>query len=154
LSTSVDDDFWSRWRGRFVGNHHKYITPENELVRQVSEKAKDENILDEPHVQAWKYVAETVRYRLSKEWKTPQETIVERTGDCEDVDFLVASMLPHFGINKFKLKIGYLNKSSGSREAHTWLVVGGEVVDPTAMPEQIVEHGYEPIKEITINARR
>lgn len=146
---AIEDSFWEEWTGRIKRQSGKFITPANPLVREHSRKIDTGTgeRRDERAVRVWEHVASTIEYKLSKEWKTPGQTLKEGVGDCEDVTFLVASMLPNVGVDESVIKLGEIDKG-GEVEAHTWNVVGGKIIDATAMPGE--NRGIEYIEKGSI----
>lgn len=148
-----DEEFWSDWVDKFKTQADSLITPNNSYVQNHASKVSITPAMDSPQkvTQIWHYIAEEIRYKLSKEWKTPEETLTSRIGDCEDVDFLFISMLPHHGITTCNLQIGYLTYPDKSREAHTWVKHNGRIIDPTAFPQELDGNRYKPQRSIQIN---
>lgn len=134
LRVAADEIFWDRWSDKFTYNANDYISPNNKAVDDAVEDAgvcdscpKDKKVDD-----VWEYVNETIRYKLTKEWKVPEQTLNEGGGDCEDMSFLASSMLLNIGIDGFDFVIGDLIGVGDGVEKHTWLEVDGRIVDPTA----------------------
>jgi hypothetical protein len=49
----------------------------------------------------WAYTSETIRYKSARgrdAWQFPDETLALKTGDCEDVAFVIASLMLASGI--------------------------------------------------------
>jgi len=89
----IDDlILWPYWTERFEDESGKFITPNNSLVQSaVSESGARSETTPAPKAMAcWLWVNDNVQYDLSKRWKTPEQTITEGLGDCEDVTFLLA----------------------------------------------------------------
>ena len=149
----VDEEFWSDWENEFKRRADELITPDAKPVKQAADKITVTPRLSRSGrvTKVWEYIAENVAYVLSEEWKTASETLTERSGDCEDVDFLFMSLAPHVGINRFQLRIGYLNYPDRTREAHTWLQVGDMIIDPTAYPSEISGKRYETKRKINVH---
>lgn len=149
----VSEEFWADWEERFKNEAKQLITPDATAVRESASKiTTTPSLSTQQRVdRVWRYIAENVSYKLSAEWKTPSETLAERIGDCEDVDFLFMSLAPHHGINRMELHIGYLSYPDKTREAHTWVVVGGEVIDPTAYPAEISGKRYETKRKMEVH---
>lgn len=137
---------WSYWTDRFTSNSDKYITPENVMVRDEADMVgtPPSNERMEIVEDVWEHIYSEIRYSLSKEWKEPAETLKEGVGDCEDVDFLLVSMLPNVGVNEgIEIVIGDLIRNTGRTSAHTWVEVDGKIVDPTAHPSVIGSLDYD-----------
>ena len=94
-------------------------------------------------MRCWRWVIQNTQYKISKEWKEPEETISTGVGDCEDVTFLIASMLASLGVNRTKVVAGYLIKPNSEPEPHTWNEVDGMVVDATGSPEEVIHLKYD-----------
>lgn len=145
-----DGEFWDWWSGRFVSNQDRFITPMDSSVdKQVSKvqsvgKSDMELIND-----TWDHVRRLTIYKLSKEWKTPAETISEGVGDCEDFSFLVTSMLSALGM-KSKLQVGWLERNNGRRGEHVWAESNGRVIDATGTQESIEGMKYTPTRTFVI----
>lgn len=143
--------FWDEWKSRFRDERFRYITPDNPEVERAARRAKVSGGTDkEQALSAWQYVYKRTAYKLSKEWKTPAQTLRERVGDCEDVTFLIASMLANMGVSDIKVVIGELIFPSGKVELHTWVEVNGMAVDATGSPDIAGKVTYEPVKKYRI----
>jgi len=139
--------FWKGWKDRFEDSNHRFVTPDNPLIVEVSAEAHNGTSSDEEAaLQAWEYIYDNVEYVLSKEWKEPAQTLRDGTGDCEDVTFLTASMLPNMGVESFKVVIGEMVFPSGAKELHTWVEVGDLAVDPTGSPTEDPSVQYRPVQ--------
>lgn len=150
-----DDEFWQNWADRFHREADSLITPDHQLVRHHAS-----NIIVTPGmskeqraIQVWKYIAENIAYQLSEEWKPASKTIKDRRGDCEDVDFLFMSLAPHVQLSSFKMQIGNLTYPDKSSEAHTWIRIGDNIIDPTAYPQEIAGKRYKPKQSMQVNVR-
>lgn len=144
--------FWDEWEDRFESNSQTYITPMNEaVVSEANNIPVEENQTETQKAkEVWLHVYRTTKYSLSDVWKTPEETLEDGIGDCEDVDFLMLSILPHKGIDEAFLVIGDLVRSSGRRAAHTWVEVNGTVMDPTGRPEDVRRVSYDERRRFRI----
>lgn len=145
--------FWEGWKDRFEGNKERFVTPNHPTVVEAARLAQD-GATEEEEIgyNAWEYIYDNVEYKLSKEWKEPAQTLREGIGDCEDVTFLAASMLPNMGVDSFKVVIGDLVFPSGVIELHTWVEVGDMVIDPTGSPRRNPTIEYKPVQVYRINA--
>jgi hypothetical protein len=92
-----------------------------------------------------------VRYKLSKQWKKPSRTLAEGVGDCEDLDFLVLSLFPHYGITDGELVIGVLKTQTERPGLHTWVELDGRVIDPTGLPNDVKQITYDPYRRFRLN---
>jgi len=149
----IDDlILWPYWTERFEDESGKFITPNNSLVQSaVSESGARSETTPAPKAMAcWLWVNDNVQYDLSKRWKTPEQTITEGLGDCEDVTFLLASMFAHAGINKSQVVIGYLDKPQSPPLAHTWNRVNDTLIDGTGSPETVANLTYQEELHYTI----
>lgn len=146
--------FWIEWEDKFESDSNTYITPLDPEVIEAASVARPEMEADDERVakEAWRYVYENVDYVLSEEWKTPSQTLREGAGDCEDVTFLIASMLPNMGIPKSEIVLGDLVFPDGSEELHTWNRVGDTVVDATGSIQSSELATYKPRTTYTIVA--
>jgi len=146
--------FWEGWKDRFEGSKDRYITPDNPTVVRAAEAAdKGATSPEEIALNVWQYIYDNTKYKLSKEWKEPAQTLRDGIGDCEDVTFLAASMLPNMGVRNFKVVIGELIFPSGAKELHTWVEVGDMVIDPTGSPGTSPQIEYRPVQTYRINAQ-
>ena len=145
--------FWKTWKDRFEDERSLFITPNNPSVSQAADRASRRGLSrKETAMDVWEYIYDNVDYILSKRWKTPAETLRERTGDCEDVTFLAASMLVSLGIDDFTIEIGELIYPDGRVELHTWVEVDDLVVDPTGSPRKNPVLKYRSVQSYRINA--
>jgi len=151
MKVAIDEYFWDKWEDKFMGNFNDYITPSEPAVKAAIRNAgvcskcdREQKVTD-----VWEYVYESVDYELTKEWKTPKETLDSGTGDCEDVCFLAASMLIQSEVSGFDFVIGEMN-GTGDKEKHTWLDVDGRIVDPTNGVGENENMEYTPEKRFTI----
>lgn len=144
--------FWSGWIERFESNSDKYITPNHPLVLDEVDKVGDIVGGDEEKaLELWIHILENIQYRLSKKWKTPAETLTSGIGDCEDMDFLLLSMFPHYGITDGELVIGSLETWNGRKGLHTWVEIDGGVVDPTGDPVEVDAVNYSAVKRFSMD---
>lgn len=79
----------------------KRIVAENYLaVAELAEYLRDNND-EETFRNIWNYVKEKIRYqndvRGKEQLRTPQRTISDKTGDCDDMSILISSMLINLG---------------------------------------------------------
>ena len=72
------------------------------------------------------YISDMDVYRTFDVWQTPEETIARRTGDCEDLAILLASMI----IEKTGLPAQIVT-GDGKSEAHAWVYFKNKYYDPT-----------------------
>ena len=77
----------------------------------------------------WHFVVENIAYQAEEDrqdfWQLPSETLVLRTGDCEDKAFLCASLLLAAGIsaNRVRVVLGALARREDDQlryEGHSW----------------------------------
>jgi len=135
------------WTGRFEDRAGDYVTPFNQTVQN----AVDSIDICEPcgreknAMKLWNFVFNNVEYELSKTWFTPEETIKNGKGDCEDVTFLMGSMMLAAGIKEPEIVVGYLHHKDGRKEEHTWNRVGDMVIDATGTPSVVRELRYEEV---------
>jgi len=153
LSGISESYFWDNWESKMMVNYRKYIAPDSQAV---TELANSLNILEnQTHagiagdISDW--IANNYDYKLEKRWRRPEETIQDQMGDCEDYTFLLASLLPHFGVDEFTIVAGEAITGSKS-ELHVWLEIDGDVTDPTAdaLQAQSVSYMDELRFDITI----
>ena len=147
--------FWESWMDRFESNQVEYITPDDEYVVAFSE---DIDIPDcdcdkKKAKSIWLKITDGIDYRLSKEWKTPRQTLTDMMGDCEDYVFLFLSVAPNVGLTDVEMAIGYLRKGgkTGAGGPHVWVEVDGMVVDPTGYPTDVEDMEYKPVQKYEID---
>lgn len=147
--------FWDGWIERFNSEKDSLITPSNPVVLSEVERIGTIEGSDEEVVNAlWNHITTTIQYRLSKKWKTPEETLRSGIGDCEDMDFLLLSLLPNYGIYDAKLVIGLITTQRDRNGLHVWVEHNGRVIDPTGQPEDVEGVRYEPTHKFTIRYDR
>lgn len=144
LDELVEEKFFDGWKGRFESNWQKYITPEDKRVKKWANEVETRAFGDKGKAkEAHKYVYRNTEYKLSKKWKTPRQTIRSGIGDCEDLTFLVGSMLPGAGVESHELHLGKIRFPSGESDYHTWSQVGDVVVDATGSRESTKRIEYK-----------
>lgn len=89
------------------------------------------------------WVLRNVRYvarRGIDPWQFPDETLTVRTGDCEDIAFLVASLLLASGVSGYHVRValGYVEDGRGTRHDHAWVLYKSEagtwrLIEPLAV---------------------
>jgi hypothetical protein len=92
-------------------------------------------------------------------WQFPEETVLLKSGDCEDLAFLLASMIAECGISQFCLRValGKVTQYTGDQKRewdHAWVVYqneggGWEIVEPL-IHTSVTSEKYEG--ESTINS--
>lgn len=76
------------------------------------------------------YVSHSLRYRTRKQhdpWRFPEETLMVKEGDCEDIAFLLASLLYSAGISPYNIRValGKVFTSVDGKEDnfdHAWVM--------------------------------
>lgn len=76
------------------------------------------------------FVAHSIRYRTRKHndpWRFPEETLMIKEGDCEDIAFLLASLLFSAGISPYNIRValGQVKTTIGDKEDifdHAWVM--------------------------------
>lgn len=154
LTSLREKRFWLEWEDRFTDDIRRYITPNNPKVNKYADTLQIDEEVSPYQVarQLWAVVDSTYQYKLSKEWKTPSQTIREGIGDCEDYVFLIGSLLPHFGVNGFEVVIGEVSAGEDSQK-HTWMRVSGKVVDPTTTPGTEGQLDYTEQQSFQVNLK-
>jgi hypothetical protein len=78
---------------RIVAENYLAVAELAEYLRDTTEEETFRNI--------WNYVKEKIRYqndeRGKEQLRTPQRTIADKTGDCDDMSILISSMLTNLG---------------------------------------------------------
>lgn len=152
LGDLQEERFWLEWKDKFTDRYNMYINPDNQTVvnyarsLSVPQEGTDYEIAKA----IWRHIDSEYEYDLTKKWKQPQEAIRKGSGDCEDYVFLLGSLLPNFGVNEFEVVIGEVRVADKS-EYHTWMRVSGEIVDPTANPDEM--EGLEYVEEESFDVK-
>lgn len=109
--------------------------PNNKLSQALSEikdlpKTKEAGSFDRRAMLIWDFVARKVKYVYDKEahgmpdfWMMPEETLSIKKADCEDVTFLLCSLLLASGISPFCVRavLGLVYDAGGSLlGGHAW----------------------------------
>lgn len=154
LEGLIESRFYQGWEERFEDETETFITPTNSKVVEISETALMSGFEGQMTSarDAWQWVYTNIDYKLSKEWKTPEQTIREGIGDCEDVTFLIASMLPNMGVDESVVVLGELMFPDGRGQFHTWNEVGDMVIDGTGSMDKVKTLNYVPHKRYKIVA--
>lgn len=151
--SSLFGRFWSDWVERFENERDVIITPDNPAVLRYAKKIgasrMGKNFSNVEKI--WQRVYDDVEYKLTWEWSTPENTLFVGFGDCEDLSFLISSLLPHIGYDEFKFEIGYLKGMGVDNEEHVWLKVDGEIVDATGQPGNPDNYEYNPVNTWTVS---
>ena len=89
------------------------------------------------------WVLRTIRYAAKDgrdPWQFPDETLTLRRGDCEDIAFLVASLLLVSGVSGYHVRValGKVVDAAGNRHDHAWVLYKSEsgtwrLVEPLAV---------------------
>jgi hypothetical protein len=90
---------------------------------------------DPQEIQQWvyrniTYVSDTIHGRRD-EWQTPEQTLVWRTGDCDDKAILALEIAHRSGFET-SLMLGYDHKAYSGTTGHAWVKIDGTEHDPTA----------------------
>lgn len=124
-------DYWNnKWkkskiRYRAQGNYYRdirnLICDRSWLLEEDVSKVKKSNN-DATALSALDYVHKQIQYKYdidahnkSEYWQHPEETIQRKTGDCDDVALLVASLIRMCGIPAFRVKVcaGWVKTNKG-----------------------------------------
>jgi hypothetical protein len=78
-----------------------------------------------------RWVGEQIKYRGKQgadPWQFPEETLTLRSGDCEDLAFLIASLLLGSGISGYHVRVALGEVRVGERRRfdHAWVVYKNE----------------------------
>jgi hypothetical protein len=140
--------FWRNWIQNFEGRVEQYVTPYNKEVQRAINESDPCDSCGRKAVgmRFWEYVFNNVDYKLSEEWFTPEQTLRRGEGDCEDVTFLVGSMLLGYGMGDVDIAVGDLIHSDEREEEHTWVELDGMVIDATGTPEVVKDLTYKEVK--------
>jgi hypothetical protein len=113
------------------------------------------------------YVGATIRYVPGDgrdPWQFPEETLALRSGDCEDIAFLLASLLLAAGISGYNVRVAlgklHMRDRQGRKSSydHSWVMYKSEagqwlLLEPLQLdshrpkataPRQVLEAEYEP----------
>lgn len=117
----------------------KRITPDDEVVKDFVRgiPITRGDSVDTVAMRAWSHIREAVEYHSTSVIQSPRKTLVDGSGDCKDMTFLMASILPNLGIHRSQIDVGYLYSPSGDIEKHVWNVVRGTIIDCTAEKEDV-----------------
>lgn len=150
----AEESFWIEWEDKFEDDSDSYITPQNPMVVEASNRATTGRTGDSRSIakMAWQYVYDNTEYKLSEKWKRPEATLLDKEGDCEDFAFLIASMLPNMGVEESKLVIGDMVYPDGTEQLHVWNVIDGFAVDATGSMDSARRVEYKPRSKYTIVA--
>lgn len=148
------DDFWRGWVDRFTAESDQYITPRNRRVKSLASRVSytDSDDSYTKAKSAWLHVYNNMDYELSKRWYTPEEVIKNKSGDCEDFVFLLASVFPNLGITESEVVAGILEYPDGRRAEHVWNRIDGRIVDATGRPSVVANLKYHEIQSWTVIA--
>lgn len=154
MMEETEDPFWGWWINRFEDEYDKYITPDERMVKRFARKIATVGGDDyDRAVRASQYIENKIDYELSKEWKVPRKTINQGRGDCEDVTFLLASVLPNLRVEESEVVVGDLVFPDGEVEEHTWNRVDGKVLDATGPMEVYPRLKYRELNSWTVIQR-
>ncbi len=92
------------------------------------------------------WVLRNVRYESKRgvdPWQFPDETLTLRSGDCEDIAFLVASLLLASGVSGYHVRValGHVEDGSGKRHDHAWVLYKSEAGRWRLIEPLAVRHG-------------
>lgn len=154
MERNQNSEFWDSWGDRFTRESDEYITPYHPaVIEAVGNVEFSDCCMDWIRtVDMWEWVKGNINYKLSREWKEPAQTLSEGVGDCEDLDFLLASMMLNDGVQDFELVIGYIIHKDGREEEHTWLRMNDMVIEPTTLPERMNGLKYKEVKSFLIRS--
>ncbi len=111
-------------------------------------QARSRGSFDSRAIHVAHYVGRKLRYRRKPRtfdnWLFPEETLAVRSGDCEDLTFVLAALLEAFGISPYNIRVafGSVLDHSGSlgrnRFDHAWVMYKAEsgawqVLEPLAI---------------------
>ena len=145
--------FWIEWERKFLGSSgNPWIVPGNPSVKNAAKRAVKPSSVTESEMvdDVWRWVDKNIKYKLTKEWQRPPELLITKVGDCEDMSFLIASMLHSLGVEESKLLTGYVVRPSGKKMPHVWNEVNGEFIDGTVPHDNTRGIVYEVMDEYEI----
>lgn len=144
--------FWDDWIERFKENSDKYIKPNDKGVESIVDELdlSETGMPVENAEKTWRWIYKNIRYKLSKKWKTPSETLESGIGDCEDVTFLFASVMANLEMEDNYIKVGELIRKNDGVELHTWNELDGKLVDATGSPDGMEGFKYKEIESFRI----
>lgn len=150
IQEAMVDNFWKSWEMKFTSRSNYYLDPDDPAVAGEAEDLEIRSSKSGHKIakEIWKYINDEYKYKLTKEWQKPADLIDSRIGDCEDYCFLLGSLLPHFGVDRYKIITGEA-EVRGQREFHVWMRVDDEIIDPTAKVGGIDNIDYD--KELQFN---
>lgn len=115
------------------------------------------------------FVSEAIHYKAKKgrdPWQFPDETLFLKSGDCEDIAFLLGSLLLAAGISPYNVRVvlGKVHAKEGKKRStfdHMWVMYKSEsgrwlLLEPLHLNSETPASEHKPkIQEITdINAQR
>lgn len=103
------------------------------------------------------YIADTIRYDAKKghdPWQFPEETLFLSKGDCEDIAFLLASLLIASGISPYNIRVALgkvRTNQAGKRITydHMWVMYKNEnghwlLLEPLQLNSEKTKTGNQP----------
>jgi hypothetical protein len=92
------------------------------------------------------WVLQNIRYRVKggrDAWQFAEETLALRSGDCEDIAFLVASLLLASGISGYHVRValGEVEDAQGRRFDHAWVLYKSEAGAWRLVEPLVSRHG-------------
>ncbi|MFH0988679.1 MAG: transglutaminase domain-containing protein [bacterium] len=84
----------------------------------------------------WAYISETIRYKSARgrdAWQFPDETLALKTGDCEDISFVIASLMLAGGISGYNIRLvlgkvrDTVGKAKPEEYDHMWVMYKTEI---------------------------
>jgi hypothetical protein len=119
----------AHWLPATESEFESYITPQCDAVKETLQ-----NILGEPpytlsqsgfdDIRGW--VADNIAYKSDADqwrkdyWQTPEETLLRRTGDCEDFSILLCSLLRAYGIDAQRVYVAL--GVDGEEDGHAFVI--------------------------------
>lgn len=151
MNRREDKRFYDDWVARFKRERNRFITPrDNKVVSEARSLNLGDTTTKKGVVESvWHHVHNSVEYELTKEWQEPRDLLSRSVGDCEDMDFLAASIMMALGIESVTIVIGDISNTDEDVK-HSWLEVDKRTVDPTADVGEIGHLKYKPRARIKV----
>jgi hypothetical protein len=102
------------------------------------------------------FVADTISYKTGEgrdPWQFPDETLILKTGDCEDRAFLLASLLLASGISPFNFRVAFGQMRVGeTSHDHMWVMYKTErgnwtVIEPLRLGRALDDAHLPEVKQ-------
>ncbi|HYK89488.1 MAG TPA: transglutaminase domain-containing protein [Acidobacteriota bacterium] len=102
------------------------------------------------------FVADTIAYKSAEgrdPWQFPDETLVLKTGDCEDRAFLLAALLLASGVSPFSFRVAFGKMMVGdASHDHMWVMYKSErgywaVIEPLRLGKALADEHLPAVRQ-------